>query len=156
MRQHKVLAFVAIALLAIPANAQTTNWIGAGAGYNSAASPSVNGWASYATLLSKTQLLYSFSSYDVVPLKVNGKYTIQTSTRTGFALVVRNIGPITVLGLGDAGIAASSVKTGSAFSGGGIAVWRLGKTLWTLEAAVRRLQTSLPQSVYEIGFGRGW
>jgi hypothetical protein len=138
--------------------AQPSNWVGSGAAFNQAASPQINGWASYATLLSKPQLLYSFSSYDVTPIRLSGKLTIQTSARTGFAMVIRQLGPITLLGLLDGGMAAAGTgagqTVGSAFSGGGIAVWKLGKTNWTVAAAYRRLQTTAPQDVFEIGFGR--
>jgi hypothetical protein len=151
-----MLGCAACALGQTPAPATLPqNWIGAGMAFNQSASPQINGWASYATLLSRSGQVYSFSTYDVTPIKVAGKYTVQTSTRTGFALVVRTLGPITILGMADAGVAASSLTTGSAFSGGGIGVWKLGKTQWTIEAGARLLKTtSGQQTMYEGGWGR--
>jgi hypothetical protein len=133
-------------------------WMGAGAAFNSAATPQVNGWFSYAQLLSQKQQIYSFSTHDITPLRVAGKLTIQDSTRTGFAIVVRQFGPLTTLGLCDAGIAATGTASGtsvsSAFSGGALAVYQIGKTDWTLEAGYRLLKTTSSQNVYEFGFGR--
>jgi hypothetical protein len=131
------------------------NWIGAGMAWNQSATPQLNGWASYATLLSRSGQVYSFSTYDVTPIQVAGKYTVQTSTRTGLAVIVRTLGPITILGMADAGVSATSLTTGSAFSGGGIGVYKLGKTEWTIEAGARLLKTNGgQQTMYEFGFGR--
>jgi hypothetical protein len=151
------ILLLAAALAAFAQTPLPSNWIGVGVALNQQASPQINGWASYAALLSRSGGVYSFSSYDVTPIKQAGKYTIQTSTRSGFALMIRTLGPITVLGLADAGIAASSLATTAAYSGGGIALWKLGSTAWTMEIAARRIKAgSGITTVYEAGFGRSF
>ena len=132
-----------------------SNWIGAGAAYTAGGQPPIAGWASYAVLVSGKAGLYSFSSYDLTVTKTK-PYAVQTSARTGMALVIRTIGPLTILGLGDAGMAQAPTALTSAFSGGGIGVYRIGKTAWTIELAVRRLKTPINGSAnaYEFGTGR--
>lgn len=138
-------------------NAQLpANWAGAGAAYNGYSRPQVNGWASYAKLLTeKGGGLYSFTSWDVTSARTK-PFTTQTSARTGIATIVKQVGPIYVLGFGDAGMASSSDGFGGAFSGGGIGVWKIGKTSFTFVAAARVLRVSngATQTVYEVGFGR--
>ena len=135
------------------------NWAGAGAAYNSETRPAVAGWFSYAVLISQKGSLYSFTSHDVFLSSVK-PYTVETSVRSGLATVVRSVGPIIVLGFGDAGFTAGGTSIGGAFSGGGIGVIRLGKTNWTLELAARVIKSSINptgnQTVYEIGAGRVW
>ena len=138
-----------------PAPTLPANWVGVGAGYTAGATPPVNGWASYATLVSGKGQLYSFSSYDIVA-GASKPHNITTSARTGFATLLKVWGPVYVLGFGTAGVAASGTATTGAFSGGGIAVLKLGKTAWTLEGGWRVLKTPINgvQNVYEFGTGR--
>lgn len=159
---------IAIALLLAPLAAQTqstvpvtsaaslpTNWCGMGGAYNGKG----GGWLSYAILLSGKGQVYSFSSYDIT-LSATKPRTLQSSTRTGFATVLRSLGPLFLLGFGDAGAATNGSNVGGAFSGGGILVVKLGKTDWTLEGAVRYVKanaTGQPgQTVYEFGVGRSF
>jgi hypothetical protein len=132
-----------------------SNWVGAGAAYAGGGQPPIAGWASYAVLVSGKAGLYSFSSYDLTVTKAK-PYAVQTSVRTGMALVIRTIGPLTILGLGDAGMAQAPTSITGAFSGGGIGIYRIGKTAWTLEVAVRRLKTPIngTSNAYEVGTGR--
>lgn len=146
-------------LTAVSCYAQTltlpSNWVGAGAGFISGAHPPIAGWASYAILLSGKGQVYSFSSYDIT--QVPGKpLQLQTSARTGFATVLKTVGPIYVLGFGTAGIAATGANTAGAYSGGGIGVWRIGKTDWTLELGVRVAKSAISgtTNAYEFGAGR--
>jgi|SRR5579859_576013 len=132
-----------------------SQWMGAGAAWNQNTTPQIAGWASYAKLVSGKGQTYSFTSWDVTSSKKT-PFTAQTSARTGLAAVIRQLGPITVLGFGDAGMATSVSNFAGAFSGGGIAVIKLGKTNFTIELAARVLKVaSQPnQVVYEIGLGR--
>lgn len=149
------LVLFAFAAACFAQSALPQNWAGVGAGLNQASRPPVAGWFSYATLISQSGQLYSFSTHDVF-LSQAKPYTVQTSVRTGLATVLRTIGPLVVLGLGDAGLAAGGTSVGGAFSGGGIGVLRLGKTSWTIAAGARVLKTSTggSQTVYELGLGR--
>ncbi len=140
----------------VPASPFPQAWAGAGGAWNSTARPQVTGWVSYAVLLSEKGQVYSYTSQDLIPLRVNHLLTIQSSTRTGLATVFKQLGPITILAYGDAGIASIGTVTGGAFAGGGIAVIRLGKTNWTIEAGARLLKSSVggEQPIYTIGWGR--
>lgn len=133
-----------------------SNWAGAGGSYNAASRPVVAGWFSYANLLSEKGQIYSITTHDLF-LSQAKPYTVQSSVRTGIAAVVRQFGPITVLGLGDAGMAAGGSSIGGAFSGGGIGLIKLGKTNWSIALGARILQAATAggsQTIYTIGFGR--
>jgi hypothetical protein len=108
------------------------------------------GWATYARLVSQATQLYSFSTYQSTI--VAGK--LQTSTTTGFATVVKQLGPLSVLAFAQAGIATTTASTG-AFAGGGFAVLRLGKTKWILGGGYEALKgTANPQKIFKLGLGR--
>jgi hypothetical protein len=175
MRQATTI-LVLLACLCPVAGAQTaappaaspypSNWVGVGAGFTSGATPPINGWASYAIKISDKGPIYSFSSYDIVSGKTK-PFSIQTSVRTGFATVLRQWGPVYVLGFADAGMAtAATVKTTAgtavaattvtgAFSGAGAVIWQIGKTHWTLEGCVRYLATPINGNSRVLEFGSG-
>lgn len=142
-----ILLFLAASL---GAHAQS-NWSGAGIAYGS---PHVNGWASYAHRISEPALLYSFTSMDITA--AHGQP--QTSVRTGVATVIRSVGPVTVLGFGESGMATTASGFGGAFDGGGVAIIRLGRGGLTLAVAARVLHTAMggTQTVWEVGFGRAY
>lgn len=136
------------------------NWFGLGAAYAGQAHPPVSGWYSYAILLSTSAKVYSFTTTDIVPTLVK-PYSIQHSTRTGIAPVIRDFGPVAVLGIADAGMSVSGSSVGGAFSAGGIVVVRLGSTHWSLAGIARRLRSNAAmagddQWIYELGLGRSW
>lgn len=142
-----------------PAPSLPANWFGAGAAYSNVSKPAVSGWFSYAILLSASAKIYSFTTHDLTSTR-SKPYTIQSSVRSGIAPLLRQIGPVSILGFGDAGMAGAQQSVAGAFSGGGIVVWRLGKTDWTLVASVRELKSNVSgaetQQIYEFGLGRTW
>lgn len=162
LRTPLAALIVAIAGVAspLPASAQQqlpSNWAGAGAAYNSFASPKVSGWASYATLISEKGMIYSFTTHEVTS-STRHPFTIQTSIRSGLATVVRRFGPVVILGFGDAGMAGAGSSVGGSFSGGGIAIIQLGKAgRTTLSVSVRNVKSNvgLGQSQQPIEFGVG-
>jgi len=128
------------------------NWVGAGAGYNPTGSPKATTWASFATVISQPQKIYSYSTYDVVPQR---KAVPLTSARTGLATVLRNFGPrLYLLGFATAGVAQSAMATQSSFSGGGLLLYQW-KNGMTAEAGVR-VVTGSTEKVVEAGFGKSW
>jgi hypothetical protein len=131
-----------------------SNWAGVGAGYNPTGSPKATGWASFATLISKTQMIYSYTTYDVIPQK--GAVPV-TSARTGFATVVRTLGPqLYILAFGTAGVSQTSTATTGTFSGGGLLAY-LFKNGWTAVICVRGASGGVAQNpILEGGFGRAW
>lgn len=149
------ILFCSLALRAQAPPALPQAWAGAGAAYNAYAGPPVNGWASYALLISAKAQVYSFTTHDLTSSTAK-PYTVQTSVRSGLATVLRTLGPIVILGFGDAGLAAAGTSAGSAFSGGGVGLIRLGKTQWTIALGGRQLKTAIggSQTIWEMGFGR--
>lgn len=152
---------VAAAQVAAPPPALPSNWVGLGAAYG----PPTTGWASYARAVSAKQGIYSYTTYDVTLSKTR---QIQTSTRTGLGIVLRQVAlgslVVSVLALGDVGVvtgAANPPATGStaatAYGGsGGLLVQKKGSP-WTAAVFVRRLQLSTGlQTVYEGGVGYAW
>ena len=147
----------------VPVSTPTTtelppNFYAAGAGWNQYAHPQINGWASMAHLISTPGVgIYSYSTYDVTS-RTARPFTIQTSTRTGFATLVRRYGPVSIFGLGDAGVALSGTNLGVAFSGGGVGVIKIGKSAWCVVLGARVLKTAISstQTIYEAGIGRSF
>ena len=145
-----------------PAPAPATlpvNWFGTGAAYSSLSRPGISGWYSYALLLSNSARIYSFTTHDITSTRTR-PYTLQSSVRTGIAPVIRQFGPVTILGFGDAGMAGADNSIAAAFSGGGVVVVQLGKTDWTVVGCVRQFKSNVAgadsQQIYELGFGRTW
>ncbi len=130
------------------------NWAGLGAGYNPAGSPKATGWASFATIISQSQKIYSYTTYDAVPQK---NAVPVTSARTGFATVVRTFGPrLYLLAFGTAGVSQTATATQGTFSGGGM-LFYVFSAGWTIEAGVRGASGSLASNpIAEVGFGRAW
>lgn len=152
-----LLAKAILAQTSVPSTLLPNNWAGFGAALNLASKPPVAGWYSYATLLSSKGQIYSFSTHDVL-LSPQKPYRLLDSARTGAATVLRQFGPVTILGLGDIGMVASGASVGGAFSGGGLALVKLGKTNWDIVVGARVIKTSGNgnQDIYEIGLGRSW
>ena len=139
------------------------SWVGLGSAYNGVGSPHVTGLGTYARLVSKGAGLYSFTTYEV---SVNSNRQIASSTRTGFGLVVRQIalGPsrLSIVGLGDVGVAISASQAPSsgstaaaAYSAGGGVVWQYSPaSQWNVSAWYRKLTaTGQPENVYELMIG---
>jgi hypothetical protein len=158
------LAFSAAAFAQQPADVAPpypANWYGAGAAYNRFAAPQINGFASYAHLLSFNALkfpIFSFTSMDVSSVSAK-HFSAQTSVRSGIATVLKRKGPLFLMGLANAGVATAGQATGGAFSGGGMLVIAPVKTKgWSLIFGARVLHTSIggTQAVYEFGIGRSY
>jgi hypothetical protein len=132
-----------------------SNWLGAGTAWNQYARPEVNGWLCWATTINHGQQIFATASWDVTS-STKRPYTVQTSFRPGFATILRKVGPISIIALGDAGIAASGGTLDGAFSGGGYVLFPIGKTTWSIIAGARQLKVSQQpgQQVFEFGIGK--
>lgn len=131
------------------------NFIASGAAYTT--QPAI--WLSEATLLNRTQGLYSFTTIDISSTHTH-PFTAQTSVRSGFALVFKQIGPITLLILADGGASTAGSDIGAAYSGAGFINIPLGKTTFSIITGIRVLKTDIssngtPKS-YELGIGRSF
>jgi hypothetical protein len=97
-------------------------FVGAGAEYNryNTAAPSVAGWTTFAVQVGQSKV-YSWSTIEL---------TSATSTaRTGAGYLFAQTGNWSLVALGDAGLAISSVATLGSFSGGGALFYDIGQRL---------------------------
>ena len=118
--------------------------------YAPGGSPPAGGGFSYAKLVSTSQVIYSFSTYQSTLVK--GK--IQTSTTTGASTRIKELGPIQIFVYGQVGQATTTI-TSAAFAGGGNAFLQVGKTKWILGAGYEALKgTSSPQGTFKLIFAR--
>jgi hypothetical protein len=92
------------------------NWGGAGAAYNSFVKPPLSGWISLANFISDKGPVDSFSTIDITSARTK-PFTSQTSVGTGLATVIRQFGPVTILGFGVAGASMVATNLGGAFAG---------------------------------------
>lgn len=131
-----------------------------GVAYNQYSDQQVNLWGSYAKRVSGP--LYSFSSYDVTATDLygpDGKMKLPTlnySARTGVAIHLADFGAFSTYLLGDAGIAASSMTTAGAFSGGGFGAYRF-RSGWGIVGALRIMRSAAFGTRYvpELGIAYG-
>jgi len=106
--------------------------------------PRPTGFAAALVPLSQTQRIYSISEIDfvVVADPAHPKaFQVQTSPRTGAAIWMRDIGPMHLYALGDAGAAISGMNASGAFAGGGMIVYPLGHSRIYGSSGVRVLKT---------------
>lgn len=133
-------------------------FFGFGASLQSSTTPHTSGWGALAFEVNKSQSIWSFSEIDFTVVRPRvGQYQIQTSPRTGAAILLRSFGSAHLLALGDAGASTTGNSTGAAWAGGGVATVPLGKkdSKWLLVIGVRLLKTPQggTQTLAEIGFG---
>jgi hypothetical protein len=102
---------VVLCLWALRGQAQGSNYVGIGAGYNGGTTPNLNVTATFATLITKSGGLYSFTSGDYYSARTK-PYSVTSSLRTGVALVIRGWSRFTLLEMFNAGAAGG---------GGGVA-----------------------------------
>lgn len=112
-----------------------------------------NAWGTYGEPLGSG--FYSVTSVDVT-VASRQPLVFQHSVRTGVAYQVRQIGSFRVIGLSDAGAAATANSLGSAFSGGGYVMYDGGKKLKSLQfiGGGRFLKTTNGTgTIVEVGIG---
>ena len=149
----KILAMLVLACglagaQSVPASALPQNWAGAGASFTN---PGFSGWISMAKLISASNGLYSYSSYDAIA-KPGALPTL--AARSGLASKVFSYGNFFVLGFGTAGVAQTSSAITGSFSGGGMAFYKLKSGL-TIELGARVVNGTASR-VYEFGLGKAW
>jgi hypothetical protein len=120
----------------------------------------MTGGVTEASLISGTGLgLYSFNTWDVSVYKssITGQLTYQSSPRTGLAMILRNFGPIYLCGFGNMGVATAGSSASFAYSGGGMALWKIGRGQWSAFFGAHVLNTGAlggTTLVPELGIGR--
>jgi hypothetical protein len=116
--------FCLLSLGPLPGQAQPANYVGLGAGYNGGTTPNFNITASYATLISKSGSLYSFTSGDYYSARTR-PFSVSSSLRTGVAMVVRGWSHFTLLEMFNAGAAGGAGGVTPSLGAGAIGVLTL-------------------------------
>jgi hypothetical protein len=119
-----VSCLLMLCLWAPQGQAQPANYIGLGAGYNGGTTPNLNVTASYATLISKSGGLYSFTSGDYFSARTR-PFSVSSSLRTGVAMVVRGWSHFTLLEMFNAGAAGGAGGVMPSLGAGAIGVLTL-------------------------------
>jgi hypothetical protein len=151
-----ILAFALSAQSTVPVTTTTAlpnNWVGAWASWDGR----FGGGASYATLISGKGQVYSFTSYmqTVAPTK---PFKLLNSTETGLAMLMRQMGPISLFAFAQGGQTNNGTTVSASFSGGGLVTIRLGKTNWDIAAAIQPSTSGVTGQMraYKLGLGRIW
>jgi hypothetical protein len=151
-----ILALSVQAQSTVPVTTTTSlpnNWVGAWASWDGR----FGGGASYATLISGKGQVYSFTSYmqSVAPSK---PFRLLSTTETGLAMLMRQIGPISMFAFAQGGQTNNGTTVTASFSGGGLVTIRLGKTNWDVAAAIQPSTSGIAGQTraYKLGLGRIW
>jgi hypothetical protein len=118
----RLLIVLCLGLLRI--QAQSSNYVGIGAGYNGGTTPNFNVTATFATLITRSGGLYSFTSGDYYSARTK-PYSVTSSLRTGVAMTIRSWSRFTLLEMFNAGAAGSAGGVAPSLGVGVIGMVRL-------------------------------
>jgi hypothetical protein len=106
------------------ASNQVSNYVGIGAGFNGGTTPNLNVTATFATLITKSGGLYSFTSGDYYSARTR-PFSVTSSLRTGVALVLRSWSRFTLLEMFNAGATGGAGGVAPSLGVGAIGMVRL-------------------------------
>jgi hypothetical protein len=147
-------------LFTLPLFAESpAQWAGAGATFNQYSAPQINGILVYAKRLTDNNYpTYSFSSVNILSME-KSPFRVMTTVETGVSQFVTKFGPFNVYGLGTMGMAASGnvggTETGVVFSGGGLALAKLGRG-WSIGPVLRVIKPAISDRQWAAGLMVGW
>jgi hypothetical protein len=121
--------------LPVVATACPTSFYAAGASLNEQATPNLAGWYAIAVPITKCEKAfqaYSITMNNLTPTGSGASLTFVSTTSTGLAIPLKQLGPIDIYTFGTLG--ASMIGPSSSLAGtwGGIAVLPIGRTNWRL------------------------
>lgn len=107
----------------------------AGASLNPQATPNLAGW--YAIALPVTKCEKSFQAYSITMNNLTPKgsgvnLTFTSTTSTGLAIPLKQVGPIDIFTFGTLGTSVSGQSSSLAGTWGGVAVVPIGRTTWRI------------------------
>jgi hypothetical protein len=123
---------------ALPAAAATTcpaSFYAAGASLNPQATPNLAGWYAIALPITKCEKAfqaYSITMNNLTPKGSGANLTFTSTTSTGLAIPLKQVGPIDIFTFGTLGTSVNGPSSSMAGTWGGIAVVPIGKTTWRL------------------------
>lgn len=154
---------IALALLifAIPAFAQTAPdtpqyFTAVGAGFNQAPLPQVNGWVSIGVKVANNTYSYTTTEYT----------RVNSTVRTGVAQVVFQKDGLTLMALGDGGVATGGSGLATSFSFGGVVAYDISKYILKIPNthvmfSARPIKTNTPEeagggfhTAFQFGFAK--
>jgi hypothetical protein len=107
----------------------------AGASFNPQATPNLAGWYAIALPITKCEKAfqaYSITMNNLTPKGSGPSLTFTSTTSTGLAIPLKQVGPIDIFTFGTLGTSVSGKSSGLAGTWGGIAVVPIGRTAWRL------------------------
>jgi len=134
--------------LALPISAQTSppaatpagtttacpaSFYAAGASFNPQATPNLAGWYAIALPITKCEKAfqaYSITMNNLTPKGSGANLTFTSTTSTGLAIPLKQVGPIDIFTFGTIGTSISGPSSSLAGTWGGVAVVQIGKTTW--------------------------
>ena len=118
---------------AVSAAACPASFYAAGASLNPQATPNLAGWYAIALPITKCEKAfqaYSITMNNLTPKGSGANLTFTSTTSTGLAIPLKQLGPIDIFTFGTIGTSVSGPSSSLAGTWGGIAVVPVGKTSW--------------------------
>jgi hypothetical protein len=112
-----------------------SSFYAAGASLNPQATPNLAGWYAIAlpiTKCDKAFQAYSITMNNLTPKGSGANLTFTSTTSTGLAIPLKQVGPIDIYTFGTLGTSVSGAASSLAGTWGGVAVVPIGKTTWRL------------------------
>jgi len=143
MRAWVMRAWMMTVALSLPVVAQTAppaapcpaSFYAAGASLNPHATPNLAGWYAIAlpiTKCGKAFQAYSITTNNLTPKGSGANLTFISTTSTGVAIPLKQVGPIDIFTFGTVGTSVSGQSSSLAETWGGVAVVPIGRTTWRL------------------------
>lgn len=130
-----------VAVAAAPA-ACPASFYAAGASINPQATPNLAGWYAIALPITKCEKAfqaYSITMNNLTPKGSGASLTFTSTTSTGLAIPLKQLGPIGIFTFGTLGTSISGASSSLAGTWGGVAVVPIGKTTWRLTPWVQSI-----------------
>jgi hypothetical protein len=141
-----------ILALPLPVTAQTApavapavcpaSFYAAGASINPQATPNLAGWYTIALPITKCEKAfqaYSITMNNLTPKGSGASLTFTSTTSTGLAIPLKQVGPIDIFTFGTLGTSVSGPSSALAGTWGGVAVVPIGRTTWRLTPWVQSI-----------------
>ena len=124
--------------VALPAGAAVAcpySFYAAGASLNPQATPNLAGWYAIALPITKCEKAfqaYSITMDNLTPKGSGASLTFTSTTSTGLAIPLKQVGPIDIFTFGTMGASVSGSSSKLAGTWGGVAVVPVGRTSWRI------------------------
>jgi hypothetical protein len=124
-----------VASPAVTAASCAASFYAAGASFNPQATPNLAGWYTIAlpiTKCGKAFQAYSITMNNLTPKGSGANLTFTSTTSTGLAIPLKQVGPIDIFTFGTLGTSVSGQSSSLAGTWGGLAVVPIGRTAWRI------------------------